>query len=532
MTDTANIPPHAPGQPAPDQSPLSRAVILAVAAASLAVAAFAITSQSYWIDEAMSLIVAMAPDPADAWRYAQAVGAPAVQAPLYHIYLFLWHKVFGAGEWAMRASNLPWFVLAQLAFLLLLRRTPKLALTACLLAAVSPAIWTNLDEARPYLMQYAAACWLMAAIIRGSEKQTGATATAPGVNHFIATTAGIAILILVASGLTSAIWAAGFACALIWLQMSAPRPPAAEPGKTAMRPLLAILLFGAFLGALGAYHIFTWTGAPSGQAGIKSLVQGVLYVVYEFLGFSGFGPGKLELRIAPMGSIVRRLPVMLPLAVCIGIIALFAIRQIGRKAGDRRAIIAWMLALAAPGALLLAGAFLSDMRPVPREFLPALPALIVALAATIVAAHDSKSLFLRAAAVALPVLWLGSSLNLRWQQAYAKDDYRNAARIAAAALRQNKEVWWAADAATAFIYLTPISMEEMPGRVWAMQGPDWNDLRFKLPPRVIVISKPDIYDASGAVSRYAAENHFVPAVKLQAITVFTRPGDRLPEDRR
>ena len=72
----------------------------------------------------------------------------------------------------------------------------------------------------------------------------------------------------------------------------------------------------------------------------------------------------------------------------------------------------------------------------------------------------------------------------------------------------------------------------MPGRVWAMQGPDWNDLRFKLPPRVIVISKPDIYDAGGAVSRYAAENHFVPAVKLQAITIFTRPGDQLPEDRR
>ena len=37
------------------------------------VGGLAISTQSYWIDEALSLIVAMAPNPAEAWKFAQAV---------------------------------------------------------------------------------------------------------------------------------------------------------------------------------------------------------------------------------------------------------------------------------------------------------------------------------------------------------------------------------------------------------------------------------------------------------------------------
>jgi hypothetical protein len=61
-----------------------------------------------------------------------------------------------------------------------------------------------------------------------------------------------------------------------------------------------------------------------------------------------------------------------------------------------------------------------------------------------------------------------------------------------------------------------------------MQAPQWDDIRFKFPPRVIVISKPDIYDPAGAVARYAAENHFVPTRKLHAFTILTRESDSLP----
>jgi predicted membrane-bound mannosyltransferase len=97
--------PHAPAEQTAGDLTLSRAVILAVLAASLMVGAFAISTQSFWIDEATSLIVAMAPNPAEAWKYAQAVGGSTIQMPLYHVYLYAWHKVFGSGEWAMRAPT-------------------------------------------------------------------------------------------------------------------------------------------------------------------------------------------------------------------------------------------------------------------------------------------------------------------------------------------------------------------------------------------------------------------------------------------
>ena len=151
-----------------ESAPLSCAVIIAVLAASLMVGAFAISNQSHWIDEAPSLIIAQAPDPAEAWKYAQAVSGSTLQMPLYQCYLYSWHKLFGGGEWTMRASNLPWFLLGQLAFLILLRDKPRLALFACLLAAVSPVLWMYLDGTGPYIMQFAAASWLAAAIVRFS----------------------------------------------------------------------------------------------------------------------------------------------------------------------------------------------------------------------------------------------------------------------------------------------------------------------------------------------------------------------------
>jgi hypothetical protein len=164
----------------------------------------------------------------------------------------------------------------------------------------------------------------------------------------------------------------------------------------------------------------------------------------------------------------------------------------------------------------------------PRHFLPAFPAVVLALAALLNLAWAQKHMVWRAVAVLLPLLWLGSALNLRWREVHAKDDYRTAARIAAAALADNKEVWWAADAAAAYIYLTPVALEEVPGRAWAMQAPSWDAIRFKFPPRVIVISKPDIYDPQGSIARYAAENRFMPALQLQAFTIFTREGEQLP----
>lgn len=500
-----------------DSPPLSRAVIIAVLVASLMVAAFAISNQSYWIDEALSLIVAKAPNPTEAWRYAQAVSGSTLQMPLYQVYLYGWHKVFGSGEWIMRASNLPWFALGQLAFLLLLRHKPRLALLGCLLAAVSPILWMYLDETRPYVMQYAAACWLVAALVRFG---TSPDETSPP--WLWAALAG-AVVVLFASSLLGVVWSGAYALAIFLLLRSNKDAATSLRGLKTAAVAAALLLL-----AVSAYYVITWSDAGRGyhRSGVSLL--SLPFIAYEMLGFSGFGPGKLQMRVEPVRSIIRNLPALLPLAATIILFSAFVIARSWRTVWNKSACSAWAWALGIPTAVIFLGMFFFDHRPLPRHFLPALPALLLAVASGMQMAFAQKSLFWRSVAILLPLLWLGSALNFRWQPAHAKDDYRQAAAVAAAALRENKEVWWAADPAAAYVYLTPIALEEVPGRAWAMQAPSWDAIRFKFPPRVIVMSKPDIYDPQGAVARYAAENRFIPALQLQAFTIFARESDQLP----
>jgi len=517
--------PHAPAEHPAGDLTLSRAVILAVLATSAIVAGFAISTQSYWIDEALSLIVAMSSTPAEAWKYMQAVSGSTLQMPLYQAYLYVWHKVFGGGEWAMRASNIPWFVLGQLAFLVLLRHKPRLALLACLLAAVSPILWMYLDETRPYVMQYAAACWLAAAVVRFSSSPQDATPHSSRVtchpSLFLAL--AIAVVVLFASSLLGVAWAGAYVLALLYLRRGAPAADA--PGGIPWRVIGPALVL---LAVFAAYYVITWGEAGRGYHRAGASLLNLPFIAYELLGFTGFGPGKLEMRAEPVRSVLRSLPVLLPLALVLGLLAYYGGRRIAGRPWRREAVIAWALALGLPLLAVSGALLLFDHRPLPRHFIPALPALLLAIAAVMQRALEGKSMFWRAAAALLPLLWLGSSLNFRWQPAHAKDDYREASAIAAAALQENREVWWAADPAAAYVYLTPVALEEVPGRAWAMQAPSWDAIRFKFPPRLIVISKPDIYDPQGSVARYAAENRFVPALQLQAFTIFTREGDALP----
>lgn len=504
--------------PRSTEPPVSAAVMVALLVASAAVAGFAVSNRSYWIDEATSLIVAMSPDPSEAWKYAQAVGGSTIQMPLHTIYLYWWNKILGGGEWAMRASNIPLFLFGQLAFLLLLRARPKLALTAGVLAMLCPTVWMYLDEARPYILQYAAGCWLTAALLRAAWPRLPGEHWSKAELFLLA----LATVLLAGSSLLGALWAAGFGLALLWLWKN----PCDQHGTAPSFLYPALIAFPSL--ALAIYYAATFEQAGGGYFRPGGALISLPYVFYEFFGFSGFGPGRLELRAAPGPALRAHLPALLPLAAVLGVLAVFGLRFLRVNKPARRLVLAFAFALVLPAVITVAGMFFSDYRPLPRHFMPALPAVLLALAALLPTALSQWSIAFRAAAVMLPLLWLASSLNLRWREAHGKDDYRTAAAIAAAALRENKEVWWAADAAAAFIYFTPVALEDVPGRAWAMQAPQWDDIRFKFPPRVIVISKPDIYDPAGAVARYAAENHFEAALELHAFTILTRPGDDLP----
>lgn len=511
---------------------LSWSVILATLAASVAVAGFAISNQSYWIDEAVSLIVATAATPAEAWHYMLRVEGSTIQMPIYQAYLFLWHKAFGISEWAMRASNIPWFVFGQLGYLVMLRHRPRVALVSAGLAAVCPMVWAYLDEARPYLMQYAAACWMVGALVRfaapvRSTARDGRI-TPPSVSPPELAALALAFVFLYSSSLLGSLWAMSMLAALVLLvffgQIS--MPPSRSARWCVAAPTLAAVL------AISLYYAWTISWVRGGYYLPGATLLSIPYIAYELLGFGGLGAGKIALRHDLTASLAESAGGILPLAICYFSLGVFAALKIRIPRDRPRAaltVLAWAAAIVVPGLLIYVALSISGYRALPRHYIPALPALITALGFLITAAMRQKRLVWRVCALALPVLWLISSANLRWQAGHAKDDYRAASAIAKATLNQGLDVWWGADASAAFVYRTPVSLEKMPGRAWAMQAPSWDLIRFKFPPHVIVLSKPDIYDPHGAIARYAAENQFTPALTLQAFTIFTRHGEPVPQ---
>ncbi len=479
---------------------------------SALIAALAVTSQSYWIDEALSLIVAQAPSPAEAWKYLQAVSGSTLQMPLYQLYLYGWHKIFGDGEWIMRASNIPWFLIGQAAFLVLLRNHPRLALTACLLAAVSPIIWTYLDETRPYVMQYAAACWLLGGL---------AKATMAGRTECRLSTAEWAVIcaaffVTFSSSLIGAVWAAGFGAAYL-LMLSRMRMPTRN-----VILWLVILLTGALMAFTAAYYFSTWTAAKRGYHLAGASMLSMPFVAFELLGFAGFGPGKAALRSEPFSSLSRSLPLLAPLALVLGSVVAAWIMSLRGQRIDRRSLVAWLLAIVFPTAAIFGTFLVEGHRPLPRHFLPTLPAIILVLSGGLCALTAAKSLFQRTLAFALPALWLISALGVRLGQAHAKEDYRSAAQVAALAISEGQSVWWAADAATAFVYGTPITMQRTTGHAWGIQAPEWEQINSAWPPDLIVLSRPDVYDPQGVIVRYMDSNSFLPSAQWHGITVYSR----------
>jgi hypothetical protein len=100
-----------PSPPAHASSAAGKAWIVAVVA-PLVTRALALNRQSLWIDELGTWRLTRA-DSLPAWlRQLPTWRNPDSQLPLHHAWIKLWASVVAREEWLLRASNLPWIVLA------------------------------------------------------------------------------------------------------------------------------------------------------------------------------------------------------------------------------------------------------------------------------------------------------------------------------------------------------------------------------------------------------------------------------------
>ena len=470
----------------------------------------AVSTQSFWIDEALTALKAAQPNLAGWWHQMVAEKMSDLQMPLYMSYAWGWARLFGTGEWALRAANLPWFIGGLLAFAFSFRGADRML--AASVGGLSSFAWFYLDEARPYAMQIGVSLGLVASLRflhgGGGIRQTRACwawAFCAGV----AILAGTSLLGFLWSGAALAVAVAGVG----WARL-------VEVGKAARFAWLTLVVW---LVGLAVYYVWTMRlGARASAMGTTNL-QNAGFVGYELLGFGGLGPGRLEIRESGLAAFRAH---WLPLAAYGGLAGvLLGAGLVSLWRQDRRRLLWVGLVILATGACLLGAGWAMHFRVLGRHCAPAQAGVLVLLVTGAATLTRRRDWWLRFAVCGFLLASAGACLSARFAARHLKDDYRAAAAHARAALEAGQDVWWSADLHGAAFYGLPVSESPTePGRAIALLNRSVDAVGALRLPDMVVCSKPDLYDAQGAVARRLAEAGWQPATNFPAFTVWQPKG--------
>ena len=479
------------------------------ALAFLAVGGMAVSSQSFWIDEACTTWKARQPTLAAWWQEMKAMSGSDLQMPLYMVYVWGWHKIFGHGEWWMRAANIPWFLMGVLTF-------ARRRLDLLLAAALSPFAWYCLDEARPYGMQIGASALIVGALLRLYQ---GGLAPARPSERWWAWGLSFGLIALSGSSLLGMIWA-GAAVGATLLSFPWPRQRAllrAHPGPGLAAAVCCL--------SLAAYYLWTLkTGAGASTAATTD-ARSALFVTFELLGFSGLGPGRLDIRGGGLEAFRAHLaPLLVYALVIVGVLAAGLARL--KRSAPFKVLMICAAVVGGVSAFLLVAGSVKHFRVLGRHFAPALPVVLLCVGTGLRSLWERGSLGSRTWASGFVVLSLASCLSLRWAGRHAKDDYRAAAALATNALAAGEVVWWAADPAAGRFYGVPVPSEPVLAPPAGQAVRIYSDTRQWLDqapkPDLVLFSKPDLYDAQGSLAGYLTQGGYRRVRQLPAFTVWRR----------
>ncbi len=484
--------------------------LLIVIFSSLLAAILAVSQDSLWIDEAFSAQKAMQPTFGDWWKVMQVVKGSDLQMPLYMAYLWLEEKVFGHSEWALRGANIPWFILGQVALYLGLRPLARCRVAVPLVALMSPFLWTYLNEARPYIMQYAGAC-----IVLGSLCQLHLKASeVRRVNARWLGWLGFGIFILCGSSALGIPWAGAAVLAAYCLDvhLSSIRWTGATIATVAATSIILILLAGYYYwtlkqGARGAFYA---------DAGWKNIA----FAFYELLGFLGLGPSRLEIRAHGLKILESAVPLLVVSGPVIAGMSFLAFRRFA-KVTQPRERLAVLLYVAFPLACVIALGFATGLRVLGRHLTPLVPVVTGLFAMAIIHLWQSGARLRQVAASLFIIVWLGSSLSLRFSKRHARDDYRSAAAMARDLLDRGGAVWWVAASPPAEYYQLPVTENPSDkGKALLLLNSDESKLQGLILPQNIFLSKGDLFDSKGAVAKFIEKHSYSKVRSLPAFTVW------------
>jgi hypothetical protein len=459
----------------------------------------AVSNDSFWMDECLPAERVKQPTLAEAWRMQTG---PEVQLPLYMLYLWGFAQVFGTGEWTLRAAGVPWFVFGLAAFVAGFRSVVRSRVWIVFVAGFGAFAWYYLNEAKVYSTQLG--CGL--AIAGAGAAVLQSVTTEP--SRFWWRIFLVSFWLFCGTSVLAMFWGFFFLVGFVLLI------PHKKFGTLLRLSPVGLALCVVGLAALAIYYGWTMTFAARPTAIGTTNAQTVVYVFYELLGFSGWGPGRNELRAQGLSALQ---PFVVPLALY-GASTAFVFATGLKEAWarySRTRLALCAIALGLPLALLCAYGMATNFRVLGRHATPLLPFLLIILA---IGASRLWSLRWGRALVAFfAIAWVGSSINVRFAARHKKDNYRAAAALAKASAAAGQRVWWNAESSSADYYKVPTN--SVPILVNVVE----ESIRGLPPPDLIIVSKPDAFDSWGTVQKYIREHGYRSNASYSAFTVWKKP---------
>jgi hypothetical protein len=412
----------------------------------------------------------------------------------------------------LHLANVPWFVLGAAVFVLSFPAKSLPRKIGAFLVLFCPFAWYYLDEARPYGMQLGAGLLIVGSLRRLLDSASlDETDSRLALGGFLT---GVAVLS--GSSLLGMIWAAA---ALGAAALLLSRTQIVNLFKRHWNMLLIAI---GPLALLAVYYLWTLKVGARASAAATTTIGSICFAAYELTGFTGLGPGRLEMRSAAgPGALRGYLPGLglygLAAALVIGAAAISLLRSRNRRQ------LALVLCCAAPLAFILAVGFVAHFRVLGRHLAPFVPIWLLLLTLGLTALWAGKNVAGRGLLVAFCALSIASCLLIRFAARHEKDNYRVAAEMARSALKTGSPVWWNAAEEGARYYNVPVSGQpEATSSALFLMNPTRQSLEALPPPRVIVASKADVYDTEAALTRYVHDHGYSPTAKLTAFVIWEK----------
>ena len=458
----------------------------------------AASSESLWIDEGDTAYYATRPTFAAWTSHLLGDHNADCQFPLSMLSTWGWAQLAGTSEYALRSLNVVFALAALGAFAFLGRRLENIRLLPLALL-VQPFFWFYLNEARPYMLQIASGSLLLAGFLLLLNEKKGAAPWAVFLSG---------VFLLYHSTLLAFVPIGAVFLTLLLLVFKK---------RLALPPRWPWLLAGVALVLLpgSLYYLQTvLRGAGGARIWAVSPIN-FAWVYYEVAGAVGLGPAVWQLRdiahdaLAAGLSVKVLAPLALPLFFCALSACVFAAGFPALKktmpARHREAVIlgsilAFVLVVFAALSVVLHKAFWA------RHLAPVFPIYALLLYYCLCALWQDQHAGLpwrRVLVISYSLLLVLSCTLLALSPIHCKDDNRLAAKLALETLRNGGTVWWAASWHCGAYYGLPIvNGESTSPQFRLVYSPKIEDLPAAEKPALVLLSRPDVYDASGGIADY------------------------------